>query len=169
MRLSPLLVSFALIASASAQTTGKSPAVVLQAPPSQGCPVSFEARRANSGALINVSPSEKHRGQGYLLSFLPQGGQGIAQARITLHGLSGAGVIPAGEKAGADATKSFNVSPSAGANRYFHSMVYTGRLTGVQWVELNEITYADGTEWQESADATCRVAPNGFMLVASCK
>ncbi len=161
MRLVPLLASFALTASVFAQTPAASPAVVLQNPASQGCPVGLEARHAGEGSTVRVSPSEKHPGQGYVIRF---SGHTITQARITLHGLSGQHVIPAGEQAGADSTESFNVSPAAGK-----TTVYTGKLTGVQWVQVNEITYPDGTQWHESADAVCRVAPNGFLLVASGK
>ena len=91
------------------------------------------------------------------------------QADITLHGISGSHLVPAGERSSADATENFSVSPSSGPNHLFNTVVYLQKLTGVDWVELNEITFADGTKWHASATSTCRVAPNGFQLVASGK
>lgn len=170
MRLFPLLAYLALTVSPAAQVTGRSPAVVLQAPTSQGCPVGLEARHADTGDLVTVGPSERHRGQAYLVSFLPQKDHSISQARITLHGLSGQAIIPAaGVRADPDAKESFSVLPTAAANHFFHSTVYTGKLTGVQWVEVNEMTYADGSKWHESGESTCRVAPNGLLLVAGAR
>ena len=140
--------------------------VVLLASRMAGCPVGLEARHAQDGGLISVSPSTRHPEQTYRILFTPPGGKAISEAKITLQGLAGGQVLPAGASSKADATESFHVSPAMGAKHLFHSIVSTEKLTGVQWVELNELTYSDGTKWHESDTATCRVAPNGFMLVS---
>ncbi len=176
MRLFPLL-AFASLSAVAATAQAQSVAgaagpeqaqsvVALQAN-SLGCPVGFEARHAADGGLVSVSPSSRHHEQGYRLIFAPGEGRAIAQATVTLHGLAGAHVIPAGEKPGAETAESFNVSPSWSAKHLFQSTVFTQKLTGVQWVELNELTYVDGTKWHESAVVTCRVSPIGYMLVAA--
>ena len=84
---------------------------------------------------------------------------------MILHELSGAQVTPAFQHEASESSESFSISPSVGANDRFSSVVYTEKLTGVTWVELKELTYANGTVWHDSANATCRVAPNGYMLV----
>ncbi len=174
MRLVSLFaLSFLPVSLASAQTATTpatppktSDIVVLQAS-GQGCPVGFAARRAPDGGLVTVSPRTKLQGQQYSLTFSPDSAHAITQARITLHGLAGGRVIPAKDISLGDASESFNLSPSfSGSRHLFQSTIYTKKLTGVQWVELNELTYADGSTWHESDTATCRVAPNGFMLVA---
>lgn len=174
MRLVPLFATASLsLLSASGQTVPTTAAAAQQTTSivalqsnGQGCPVGFQARRSPDGGLVSVAHSPKHHQQSYQLSFSPGPGHFIAQARITFHGLAGGRVIPAGYTTPGDATESFNISPSPDARHLFQSTIYTEKLTGVQWVELNELTYADGTKWQETGTASCRVAPNGFMLVA---
>lgn len=142
-------------------------AVVVEAPNSAGCPVAFQARHASDGGLVQVSPGQKKRNEWYQLTLSSLHGAGIAQARVTLHGIAGAHVIPAGGSSNLpDATESFNLSPANNAKPHLlRSTVYAERLTGVQWIELNELTYSDGTQWKESDTAVCRITPNGFMLV----
>ena len=151
-----------------AQVASSNAVVVLQQTANQSCPVDLTAQHAAAGGLVATNRNARRPGQSYRLTFSPGDARGISQAKVTLHGLSGAQVLPAAaEKPRRDATESFNLSPSSDRRHLFHSMIYTDKLTGVLWVELNELTYADGTQWHESATATCRVAPNGFMLVAS--
>lgn len=166
-----VLLAVSSVSGAAAGQMKTSEVVVLQAPAGEGCPVGFSARHADQGATVKVSPQEKRPRQGYELHFVPDGQHGIAQARVTLHGLSGAQVIPAGQtaKASPDASETFNLSPTSGGNHLFRSTVYTEKLTGVLWVELNELTYADGTTWHEAESDSCRVTPNGFLLVNSGK
>ncbi len=154
----------------TAQTKSTGGVLMLAQPTGQNCPVGFSARHTGSGAMLSVSPKSRPQLQGYNITFQPRAGLGVAEAKLTLHGISGPHLRPAnGNTDGATATESFTVSPSSGENHRFHSVVYVQKLTGVDWIELNEVTYADGTQWHESADAPCRVVPNGFMLVANTK
>jgi hypothetical protein len=157
---------------AQAPSTTVLPPVILKAVPAleppgnKNCPVALSARHSRDSGVVQVSPgSEPHR-QGYSIGFKPLGPRSVEQARITLHGMSGAHVVPVKDHP-ADATESFTVSPSAGPNHLFQSVVYLDKLTGVQWIEINELTFADGTAWHESANSFCRVTPNGFMLVGA--
>ncbi len=158
-----LPLGLSALAQAPAQSTSS---VVLMASRTAGCPVGLEARHAQDGGLVSVSPTTRHSEQSYRILFSPSDEKAISQAKITLHGLAGGQVVPAAAAPKGDATESFTLSPAMGAKHLFRSTVSTGKLTGVQWVELDELTYSDGTQWHASATATCRVAPNGFMLVA---
>jgi hypothetical protein len=52
---------------------------------------------------------------------------------------------------------------SAGAEL---SLLWTlANATGVEWVQLDRITYADGSTWQRRGSDACKVAPNGLMPV----
>jgi hypothetical protein len=52
---------------------------------------------------------------------------------------------------------------SAGAEL---SLLWTlANATGVEWVQLDRIIYADGSSWQRQGSDACKVAPNGLMLV----
>ena len=164
------LAASAGVASTPASVQRTPATVVLQAANPAGCPVGFGARHAGQGGLVNVGPaSARHREQGYRITFAPGQGRPIAQARITLRGVSGPHVMAAGEApaSGADAAQSFNVVPSSGSKGLLHSTVFTDKLTGVQWVELNDLTYADGTSWHATAATPCRIAPDGYMLVTA--
>ena len=174
MRLVPLLaLGFLNLSFASAQTATtpaaapKASNIVVMQASAAGCPVGFAARRAPDGGLITVRPAVKARRQSYDITLTPGSDHAITQALITLHGLAGGQVVPAKNSAAGNATESFNLTTSgSGAKPLLHSTVYTSKLTGVQWVELNELTYADGSTWHESDTAVCRIAPNGYMLVA---
>ena len=101
------------------------------------------------------------------LLFFPGSGHAVTQANLTLHGLAGAQYFLAGTKPASQATEVFSVSPARGENHTLTAVVYTQKLTGVQWIELNDLTFADGTQWHASATSICRVSPNGFRLVAA--
>lgn len=179
MRLLPVLAplvlaGFPLFAQTSVITARNGAAdtqkvIALQRFDGSGCPVGFEAQHGQSGAVVNVTPAKNPPEQSYRITLLPRNERGIVQARVVLHGISGHQVLPAGnaERPDADSSESFTLSPASDAHHVFRSTIYVERLTGVQWVELKELTYADGSRWHESAAGSCRVTPNGYMLVAA--
>ncbi len=176
-----LLLLSATLAAQAPSAQGASDAAVLAslkeriatlravAPATGACPVGFSARHADVGAMLNVSPATKPSGPAYNLRFVPRDGGAITQAKITLHGISGHHVIPAGNgphAASNETSEAFTLALSSDGRDLFTSVVYPGKLTGVTSVELNELTYADGTKWHETAGARCEIAQNGYMLVA---
>ena len=168
MRSVLLLAALASTITLSAQTAPSAPVLLVRPQISAGCPVGLVARHAADGGFVQVSPGTKQPHQSYSITLTPQNARGIAQARITLGGMSGAHVLPAGPHPGRDATESFNITPSAD-DHHFTSIIYVHTLTGVQWVELNEITWADGTRWHASPAEPCRITPDGFMLIEAKK
>jgi hypothetical protein len=44
-------------------------------------------------------------------------------------------------------------------------MLFKG-FTSVRWIDLDSITYADGSMWHSSPQRKCQVVPDRFMLVA---
>ena len=170
---SPVLCAQTVVVSPAQATARGTSGVVLESPASGNCPVGFAASRVTDVAMrrtANPKDSETQKWSrseplALRLIFSPKADSTIAQARVILHGLSGAQVVPASQHEASESSESFAVSPSAGAHDRFSSVVYTEKLTGVTWVELKELAYANGTVWHESANATCRVAPNGYMLV----
>lgn len=137
---------------------------------SGACPVGFSARHANSGMMVNVSPATKPHGGAYDLHFTPRDGEAMIEARVTLHGLSGHHVLPAGDPSAVTSWESsevFNLALRADPSHLFTSVVYLKTLTGVTSVELNEITYANGTKWHEVTGSPCAIRPDGFTLITS--
>lgn len=152
-------------AALSAQTISSS-TIVLQAPSLQNCPVGIMAQRTPQGAVQQVSRASDHPLLGYNISLRSFDAQLVAKAQVTLSGLAGARVLPAasfGTKA--DTSESFTITPGTSPKAAFESIVYTKKLTGVLWIEVNQVTYADGTEWHQTKGSVCRVAPNGFLPV----
>ncbi len=131
------------------------------------CPIGVDAMRNPDSGLVQVKPSSPVHRQALKLSFTPLQDDGIAQVELSVHGMAGAHVIHAGERSAAEAMEAFTVSPTAGGNHHFTSVVYMKTLTGIEFVDITEVTYRNGTHWHSSAASTCRVAPNGFKLVAA--
>ena len=131
------------------------------------CPIGVNATRNPGGGLVQTKPSAPVRGQALQLSFTPIQHEGIVQVELDVHGMTGAHVIPAGQHSVAEATEAFTVSPAAGEDHHFTSVIYMRKLTGIDFVEIHDVTYGNGTHWHSSPTSTCRVAPNGFRLVAS--
>jgi hypothetical protein len=158
-----LLTPAALIAQASHTTV-----TVLDAANSQNCPVGVQAQHAPQGAVHQVNRPANHYKLGYNISLSSFDSRLIRQATITLRGLEGAQVLPASYGSSkADATERFTISPGASPKPTFESIVYTQKLTGVLWIEVNQVSYADGTEWHQAPGSVCRVPPGGYLEVNS--
>ncbi len=138
----------------------------IESPAPQNCPVGFTARHAGHGTAVKVSPENRDRPG--LSTQLPAPGRALRRAgqghpprprRRPGHARRTDGIKP-------DATETFTVTPSTEPNHLFHSVVYVHKLTGVLWIQINELTFADGTTWHESADSICRATPKASCWLA---
>jgi hypothetical protein len=139
--------------------------ILRSSPSSQNCPIGVTAQHTPQGGMQEVSPSAKHHQLGFDISLNAIDGRLIRQAKITLHGTTGGFLPAASRKNNADVTESFTLTPGDSPKPSFQSIVYAEKLTGVQWIEVDEVTYTDGTEWNQTAGSVCRVAPNGVILI----
>ena len=160
---------FVASASLFAQSANTSSALMLQQPISQNCPVSLRADRVPGGVLARAADAKHSDGKPLHISFKPIDDHGVTQADLVLHGTSGTHIAPAGSHADSTSTEAFSVSPSRANYHLFDSVIYFRKLTAVSYLELKSITFADGTVWHASATSTCRVAPDGYMLVTAMK
>ncbi len=158
---------FAQLPTAPAVSAPQSASVTIVPPDGAGCPVFFSASRLPNGGMLEAGPAAPTRRQALYMTFSPTASHPIVQAEITLHGIAGHHVIPAGQNDVTDVTEALSVTLSRDTRHRFNSVVYPHKLTGVLLVELNSLTYADGTRWHASSQAPCRVTPNGFQLVAA--
>jgi hypothetical protein len=139
---------------------------VLTSQPVNNCPIGIAAEHTPQGGMQEVSPSAKHHQLGYNISLSAFDGRLIRQADVTLHGIIGAHFMPTKPNAhGTDSTETFTLTQSSTPRPTFQSVVYANKLTGVSWIQVDEVTYADGTEWHQTAGSVCRVAPNGVILI----
>lgn len=87
-------------------------------------------------------------------------------ATVEVHGASGARLMQIGSSTDRTDNESFSIAPSPLQHGgLLAATIYTHRLTSVQFVELKEVRYADGSSWREPAEGACQFVPNGFMLV----
>lgn len=92
----------------------------------------------------------------------------IVSAQIAVHGLSPRSrITPASMGAGGDLTKHMQVDLSVDAGRQAARDVRVYGFTSVQRIDLDSLTYADGTTWTASDGHHCSVGPSGLMLVAA--
>jgi hypothetical protein len=133
-----------------------------------GCPVGIIAQHSPLGAVEQVRSSADHQ-LAYNITLRALDTRLITQARITLLGLSGPQVllIAQNNNSSPNATETFTLTPGATAKPSFDTVVYAHKLTGVRFIQLDDVTYADGTQWHQTSGHSCRVAPNNLLLVNS--
>lgn len=163
-----LVLSALLLGSAPLLAQSGSSRIVLVSPPSgQNCPVALTAKHSPQGATVRIHSGTHGAEPGYTLTFAPLNAHSITQVKLTLHGLDGAHLMPADNLTSANATEDLTIAPSAIDNHRFESIIYARKLTGVQLIELDEVTWADGTHWQKSGHSACLVTPDHLLLVNS--
>jgi hypothetical protein len=135
------------------------------------CPVGFYAGHSNS--LTQLRAEDAKPGvvsQSLNLRMSNATGHDIVSAKITLHGLSPryrlspltAETAPTG-----DLSKQVDFDLSVDSGKQAATDLRVFGFTSVQRIDLDSLTYADGTTWTASAQHRCSVIPNGMMLVAS--
>lgn len=143
--------------------------VVIRMQPS--CPVGMQAKQGSGGGLVavrNAHPSDGPSQQIHLV-LARRHSQQIAGARVLVRGLSGKNRMErsiAIEDIVPDRSQMLDVrfTPD-NAVEASADLVLPG-FTSIQSVELQAITYADGSTWKMEKQNACTVAPDPMMLVA---
>lgn len=132
---------------------------------SRSCPLGVSVQRQPRGAVEQVAPPHR-RAMGLSIRLSSIDSRLIAQAQVTARGIAGGHILPAATHSSPlDVSETFTLAPGTLPAPRLESVVYTQKLTGVRWVEINEVEYADGTHWRQSAGSVCRVAPDLYELV----
>lgn len=157
-----------LLASAglSAQTQYRLPPVpFMGAPVAGGCPVGFSVERSSAMGLVATKKgaTEGRSSQALEIKLGGKDAAAMVSAVVTVHGHSAKlRVLPVGS--GSDASESFQITGEAAS--LLIREIWMHRVNTVSWVDLNRVEYADGSVWQASVNARCRVVPSNFLLVA---
>jgi hypothetical protein len=95
--------------------------------------------------------------------------QEIVGAQITVHGLSDKWkVVPLADGSQApDLSKTIEVALVVKGNGHASHDLALSRFSAVTAIDVNSVTYADGSNWAASAPGACSVAPDPFMLVSA--
>ena len=138
-----------------------------------GCPVELAAEQAHDGALSLARSAGRpvHAEQVIDLSIKNRRLPRIVAAEVEVHGTSPRGRVVALEGASggalADAVRTVHLQGSVPADQQRTHRVSVEELTSVQWINVIELHYADGSRWHAGEGRECRVVPNPILRVAS--
>ena len=141
---------------------------------SLGCPVSLRAQHGADGNMLNVDKSRpKGLAQLLHLTLTNRDSRQIAQASMRIHGLSGKGRITQAASAqnnsdqdNSDKIETLTVRLSPGQDKAVSGDLWVPGMTAVLSIDLNSVTYADGSTRSFSRRDLCRVTPDPLMLIA---
>jgi hypothetical protein len=172
----PLAIVLVTASAAAQAISGR--LIVLSAPSSPNevnCPVGMEANHGSSllqrktinGHELDPGIQGNEPGQRILLKMMNQRSQDIVSLEITIHGLSNKGrTIQLSGEPKADLVKRVHLVKAVKPSDSATSHLTLPHFTTVTSIDLDAVTYADGSVWRPESAQVCRVTPNPLMLVA---
>ncbi|HEY1161137.1 MAG TPA: hypothetical protein VGE83_10925 [Terracidiphilus sp.] len=168
-------VSFALLFGSialAAQTASHSQTIIVRLPAGTSvCPVSVHAQQAAGGETLAVK-NARPKGVAQLLHLIltnPDSGQ-IVAAKVTVHGLTAKGRLTqtlSNQDDSSDAARTLDVTFAAGPGKDVSADLWTPGLSAVKTIDLNSVTYGDGSTWKLAAGMTCRTLIDATMLIGN--
>jgi hypothetical protein len=134
---------------------------------SVGCPIGFGAQ-VNGRVIARTAEDQKKIGDAPLLelTFGQRDTPKIVSASVTVHGLSSSRrFLLVDQGSDENATETFELGPGHGATELTHTAVWVRKMLFVNWAEVTELRYADGSTWNASSDSQCRVVPSKLRLI----
>ena len=147
-----------------------------------GCPIDVHVRQGIGGGMIAVDDNGIQRKVfaqrlRLFLKDLQSGksGQRIVSAVVTVHGLNGkARWVPLADGPGEDGSlnsgnmaRNLAVSMGNWGDPGVSGDFRLPGFTSASRVDLQSVTYDDGSTWRVSAGQTCHVVPDSLMLVGN--
>ena len=168
MRIQLGAISVALLGTSFLPAQNSIPPVASVFSSAQGCPVSLSVRRWFQGGLRAVEKgTPEAEGRALFLRFAQPEAGAIKQATVVVHGYGTENrVVPAASQH-PSLSETFHLQSGRGSASLTSAEVSLHKSRNVEWVELTELRYENGSLWHASAGATCHVIPDAFLLVAS--
>jgi hypothetical protein len=186
-RLSILFPAITLIALAPtvapAQSRTPDPtqsATLYRRPDTTGCPVGVRAQREVTLGTVIVkdgqdgqdgrSRPENEITQRLHMTLSNSNPHAIVGMQITVHGFPAkARVVPtvSAQSDRSELEKTIDLKINVGSNQNASTDLRLRAFTAVRLLNVDSVDYADGSSWHASAQQTCHVEPDGFMLVSS--
>jgi hypothetical protein len=157
----------------AAQSASPHPAgtIIFLPPVTAGCPVVLHARHLAWGGMLTARNSRPSGvGQWLHLTLTSPDSRQITGATVTVRGLTPKGRVTrtvANKDEPDRATKTLNLTFSAATDKTAAADLWVPGVTAAQAIDLNSVTYADGSTWKLAGNATCRIAPDPLMLIAA--
>jgi hypothetical protein len=138
---------------------------VAQAP---ACPISLRARHGSATNRMEVNDAPP-KGTNQMLHVAVTGSDArrIVAASVTVRGWTGkARVVPIqnGEQS-TDAAKTLTVRFPASSGKEPSADLLVPGFSAAESIDLNSVTYSDGSTWKTAAGDGCRFPVDGMMLV----
>jgi hypothetical protein len=134
------------------------------------CPVALHARQSSEAFRREVRSGDAYpKGFAQHLHLTvnnPQARQ-IVAANVTVRGFADkARALATGPaQDGSDSARTMDVKFASEPGREAAAELAVPGLSGVTAIELNSVTYADGSTWKLAAGSVCRSPIDGFMLI----
>jgi len=141
-------------------------------PDSGACPIHMHALQTGGGNLLNARdarPGEFSQ-RIHLILGNSAGAARIVAIEVSVYGTSGKNrAVPTLVARGPawDARKTFDLQVNIGENEEASTNLILRGFTSVQSINLESVTYADGSIWSPSSSRSCHIAPDPLMLVGS--
>jgi hypothetical protein len=135
------------------------------------CPVGLQVERSsglfayeNAKAVPadHTVPSSEQWFDLRMTNFLPHE---IVSAQITAHGLGYKWRVIPVSAATPDIWKTVDVALNVKGNSSASREISFARFSTIRTMEVNSVTYADGSAWHASSPGACSVAPSLFMRI----
>jgi hypothetical protein len=142
-------------------------AIVPKPGTSVGCPIGFDAQ-VNARAIAGTAEEDKKYGDAPLLelTFGQRGTLKILNATVAVHGLSSSHrFLPVDKDSIEDTTENFELGQEHGTTALVDTAVWVKKLLFVNWAEVTELKYVDGSTWHPSSDSQCRAVPSKLRLI----
>jgi hypothetical protein len=173
----PLVFLFATLSAIGqnvARATGTTCPVGMQATHGRSLPSSVNAGGAHQqGPAINgrqfvAQPPVPAINQQIHLVMTNPLSRDIVSAQFTAHGFSNKSrTVYLDDAQAPDLTTTVKVVIDVKGNGHASSDLSLSDFTAVSSIDLNSITYADGSTWHSSSLGACSVVPDGVMLIAA--
>ena len=161
------------------QTTSQSPKqlnFVIVTPDVAACPALMHARHEGGlhrRVLVNGDPAPEPLGLPIVLTLTGGRSAQITRATVTVQGLSIQGLngrwqlfqIRAAHDGSGEITKTVEAVFAPGEDDTASTKLVLSGFTSISSIELDSVSYADGSTWKPAPHRACQVAPDPFMLV----
>jgi hypothetical protein len=153
-------------ASAS-EKTGDPVVLYADRPDNAGCPVDLFASRRSISQMMSVADARQaDSAQGLHLTLSHTAGPAIEAIEVTVFGIpQKQGVFPASSASSETLSKTFDLQRKADSQSLGEADIWMSHVGSFSRVDLNAVTYVDGTTWHATTGLKCSVLPSNVVLV----
>ena len=135
--------------------------VGLKVEPSSGL---FAYENAKAVPAEHAAPSSEQWFDLTMINFLPHE---VVSAQLTAHGFSYKGRIIPVSDATPNIWKTVDVALEVKGNSRASRELSFGHFSTIRTIDVNSVTYADGSTWHASSPGACSVAPSLIMRISA--